>query len=133
LTGVWSEDSALTVFIDKSSDLIWGSSFYKEGNADYHRSKDKVEVSVPTIGLGKWLVESFDESDYVIVKIDVEGAEFAVVESLIETEAYKLIDQLLVEWHSQYEGQQPEGRKRADLEKKLRSLGAKYAEYDSPT
>ena len=50
--------------------------------------------------VASWIKSSFTVSDYVIVKIDVEGAEFDIVKKLEEQGALALIDVLAIECHS---------------------------------
>lgn len=47
----------------------------------------------------RWLKASFTPQDYVLVKMDVEGAEHAVVQRLAETGALRLVDRLALECH----------------------------------
>lgn len=55
-------------------------------------------VQVPCIDFSKWL-EQFDFADLVIVKMDIEGAEFPVLEKLLKDRTINLIDHLWVEFH----------------------------------
>jgi hypothetical protein len=50
--------------------------------------------------VASWIKHSFTVSDYVIVKMDVEGAEFDIVKKLEEQGALTLIDVLAIECHS---------------------------------
>ena len=38
---------------------------------------------VPTVDLVTWMVSSFSKKDYVVVKMDVEGAEFPILKNLM--------------------------------------------------
>lgn len=49
--------------------------------------------------MASWIKRSFTVSDYVIVKIDVEGAEFGIVKTLEEQGVLLLIDVLAMECH----------------------------------
>ena len=65
----------------------------------YHRGKVERSV-VPTVNVVRWLVESFRPDDFVVVKMDVEGAEHAIVPALIKAGGAPLIDVFLWECHS---------------------------------
>lgn len=41
-------------------------------------------------------------SDFCILKLDVEGSEFAIMDRLFETETINLVDVALVEWHQRF-------------------------------
>jgi FkbM family methyltransferase len=56
-------------------------------------------VEVKAIDFSDWLAQNVNPDDYVVCKMDVEGAEFDVLEHLLQTKKMALIDVLLVEWH----------------------------------
>ncbi|XP_021909817.1 uncharacterized protein LOC110823689 [Carica papaya] len=47
----------------------------------------------------KWLKSCFSAKDFVVVKMDVEGIEFQLIESMMETGAICLVDELILECH----------------------------------
>lgn len=49
--------------------------------------------------LAGWMLETFKPEDYIVLKIDIEGAEYAVVQRLIDSGAISLVQELYVEWH----------------------------------
>lgn len=56
-------------------------------------------IKVETIDFSKWLLSNFNEADSIILKMDIEGAEYEVIEHMIDTGAFGLIDELWIEWH----------------------------------
>ena len=58
-------------------------------------------VPVEAIDFSSWLAENFVSEDYVIVKMDIEGAEYDVLEKVIADGNMPLIDELIVEFHHQ--------------------------------
>lgn len=58
-------------------------------------------VSVPTIDFSKF-IEQFKNYDQVIVKMDIEGAEYQVLRHLINQDTAKIMDQLFVETHERF-------------------------------
>ncbi len=56
-------------------------------------------IRVEAINFGDWLRENFRESDFIWVKFDIEGAEYAVLESMLADDSVKYIDFLTVEFH----------------------------------
>lgn len=57
-------------------------------------------IEVECLNFGEWLEQSFsDSADRIICKMDIEGAEFDVLEDIIRTGHYKKVDEFLVEWH----------------------------------
>ena len=64
----------------------------------FHRGK--VETStVPTVDVVRWILQSFTEDDFVVLKMDIEGAEHSVVPALIEAGGAPLVDIFLWECH----------------------------------
>jgi len=58
------------------------------------------EVEVKKIDLSQWMVDNLTENDYVILKMDIEGSEYPVLEKIINSGLIKIIDKLYIEWHS---------------------------------
>jgi FkbM family methyltransferase len=56
-------------------------------------------VTVLTIDLSKWLLENTRPSDYVILKLDVEGAEYDILEKMIRDGSLDRVRHLFIEWH----------------------------------
>ena len=57
-------------------------------------------VEVDTIDLAGWLRElGLAADDYLVCKMDIEGAEFDVLEHLLRTGGVGMVNLLLVEWH----------------------------------
>lgn len=57
-------------------------------------------VRVRAVDVVSWLKEHFLEEDYVFLKMDVECAEHDIIEALVTTGGWRLIDQLAWECHS---------------------------------
>jgi hypothetical protein len=56
-------------------------------------------VTVETIDLSRWMLENTKTSDYLILKLDVEGAEYDILEKMIRDNAVQRLNHLFVEWH----------------------------------
>lgn len=64
------------------------------------KARDLAEpISVPCIDFCGWIKTNFDLADFIVLKMDIEGGEYAVIDNLISTKTYKYIKQLFVEWH----------------------------------
>ena len=68
------------------------------------------------------------EGNYIIVRMNIEGAEIELLENLIKTKAIKLVNELQVEWHSGkiigIKGGYDE--RRIEIQKKLNELGVSW-------
>lgn len=54
---------------------------------------------VETVDLSRWIRENTSQRDYLILKLDVEGAEYDIIEKLAEDNHLNRIRHLFVEWH----------------------------------
>lgn len=86
-------------------------------------------VTVTTVDLSSWLKEHTNRLDYIILKLDVEGAEYDVLEKLIRDRTIRRINHLFVEWHWQRVGV-PEER-HGELLRNLRRLRVPILEWDA--
>jgi FkbM family methyltransferase len=115
----------------------------KNGNAKFYESidkwgnfgstlrRDKREkldlnnpIDVTTIDIVDF-INIFSKDDYIIVKMDIEGAEYDILEHLLKRpDAYNKINELHVEWHSQFfiNGKKMEN----ELQKKINKTNMSY-------
>lgn len=57
-------------------------------------------VQVPCIDLSRWMRERFTPDDTVILKLDIEGSEYEVLEKMLADGTFQsLVDQLFIEYH----------------------------------
>ncbi len=89
-----TSDGNVRLFLSENFD---GSTLYP-GKLSGRINPDNF-ISVKAIDFSKWLARNVTADDYVVCKMDIEGAEFDVLEHLLKTKRMKMIDVLLVEWH----------------------------------
>jgi FkbM family methyltransferase len=96
---VWTHDGEISFYLDISRGprRSLGSTLFKEKKS--RRLNRKNPVTVPCVDFGKWVKENLSEDDLIILKIDIEGAEYDVLEKMIEDGSIKYIDDLYIEWH----------------------------------
>ena len=63
-------------------------------------AKDKPKP-VPSTSLVDFL-DNFDKDDYIVIKLDIEGSEYFVVEDLLRSGKADMINELYVEWHDHF-------------------------------
>jgi FkbM family methyltransferase len=137
-TAAYMCDASTTFFLDDSVEHNhWGSSMdgkphtWKLLESD---TMDKQEVTVPTMNLLKFLYEQTIPNDWVIVKMDIEGAEWDIVPCLATSPVATLVDQLYMEEHPIGWQLGNTTREEMDLAKlKLNDLGVQLPRYFSPT
>lgn len=60
---------------------------------------DRTPQKTECFDLSKWIKSSFDKNDFIVLKLDIEGAEYEVLDHLINTDVISYINVLCVEWH----------------------------------
>ncbi|MBN8560158.1 MAG: FkbM family methyltransferase [Leptolyngbya sp. UWPOB_LEPTO1] len=95
---VWTHNNGLSFFVghpetssvmpDKRVPLIYGRQL------DYANPRH-----VESMDFSQWILNNFDLSDHIVVKMDIEGAEYPVLEKMIEDGSIYYINKLYVEWH----------------------------------
>jgi len=91
---VWVYDGATVVYMSDNRESQGHSLLKEKDNVNIHN-----HIEVECIDFGRWLKETFDDNDYVAVRMDIEGAEFEVLNHIIEDGSINRIGKLLVEFH----------------------------------
>lgn len=92
------------------------------------------KVTVPTININKLIYENTIPADQVILKMDIEGAEYDVVPCLAHSPAAYLVDQLFLEMHPirwQVKGGNTTAAQMLEAKKLLESKGVRMPKYFS--
>lgn len=99
---VWVRDETLPMFLATH----WGPTTHKGGSSLLQKHAKGISaidydhpVNVEAFDFSNWLAETVTAQDYVIVKMDIEGAEYDVLEKIIRDGNAGLIDELIIEWH----------------------------------
>ena len=87
---LWVEDGNIT-FYDSGNEE---SSIIYEKSA--HSSK---ATTVESIDLGKWIMEKFSKDDHIILKLDTEGAEYEIIERMVNDGSIEYVDKFYCEIH----------------------------------
>ena len=94
-SAVWTENSELRFFFGEHNEQSSVMENKRTGNFSRMRS-----ATVPAVDFADWIDTSTSPDDALIVKMDIEGAEFDVLERLAAHPTRKRITRLLVEWHN---------------------------------
>lgn len=79
---------------------LWNDGYRTEDSLGEPLKGDIVTSKI--IRLSDFLKENITKNDYVVIKLDIEGSEFEVLEDLIVTDTYKLLSEVYVEWHERF-------------------------------
>ena len=90
---VWTSTKKIPFYIDE---------YDYDGSSVYKHKKNIVggkEIQTDAIDFDAFIRKNFSPSDFIILKLDIEGAEYPVLTKLLETKTINYIDELLIEWH----------------------------------
>jgi FkbM family methyltransferase len=95
---VWIRDGTVDLFLGhhESSTLLEGKTVPRRYNQQIDYTAPRV---VPCIDFSAWIRRTFSEDDEIIVKMNIEGAEYPVLSKMVEDETLGLVSALFVEWH----------------------------------
>jgi FkbM family methyltransferase len=92
--GTSAGTAKLFTCLEEVGDL--GNSLFSESRCNLDRDHP---VDVQMVDLASYILENFEPQDYLVLKLDVQGAEYQLVPHLISTGAIALLDEIHVEWH----------------------------------
>ena len=90
---VWTHNKKIPFFLDERD--YDGSSVYK----DKINIVGGKELLVDAIDFDAFILKNFKPDDFIILKMDIEGAEYPVLQKMVATRTINYIDELMVEWH----------------------------------
>jgi len=98
-TAAYMCESSTSFFLDSvnTEKNYWGSSM--SSNHPDVQASGKQKVTVPTVNLNRILYENTISSDWVMVKMDIEGSEYDVLPCVAKAPTASLIDRLYLEQH----------------------------------
>lgn len=95
---IWVENKVMDFFI--STD-IWGDLGCTLDPTKRERLDLTNPLKVNAIDFSEFLL-SFDKNDYIVVKLDIEGAEYEVIEHILNSGAINMVNELFIEWHDHF-------------------------------
>jgi FkbM family methyltransferase len=94
----WTSDGTVTFYpgalSDESSTLLTGKSEKSGWKIDYENG-----LTVKSIDIADWTLKNTTDDDLIIMKMDVEGAEYRLIPRLIEAQVPARLSEIRVEWH----------------------------------
>lgn len=103
---------------DEGGPLSTGASIKRRQHSIFYDADPAKALAVPAIDFGDYLERNRARYDAIIVKLDVEGAETELLESLLARDLLRCIDTLYVEFHAIFL-KSPERRSERRREKRL--------------
>jgi hypothetical protein len=116
---VWTEDGKLEFLME--SDTSGANTLY---HTRYPEGFALTKVPVESFDFSKWVGQQFSLEDYVILSLDVEGAEFPVLTKMLQDGTLNRLDRLYVEFHPWLHPPERQAEKRSrELTRQAEQLG----------
>nr|NQU91753.1 FkbM family methyltransferase [Bacteroidota bacterium] len=109
---VWIKDTELNFYLATQ----WGPNYKGGSTMMQGHTKNQTEidygnpVKVKAIDFSAWVKRSFMPDDYIIIKMDIEGAEYDVLEKMIKDNSLEYINELIIEFHNNMNDQISDAR-----------------------
>lgn len=97
---LWNEEGEQDFYFSVD---IWGDLGCTLNKNKRERLDLNNPIKVKSMKLSNFL-DKLDIEDYIIIKLDIEGAEYEVVKDLLDTNKITMIKELYVEWHDNFFG-----------------------------
>lgn len=95
-SAVWIKDEELNFYLSTRGQE--GSSVCENKFSNFMNHDEPLRVN--GIDFGKWIKENFSKDDYIICKMDIEGAEYDVVPHMIDDGSIEYMDEMIIEFHT---------------------------------
>jgi len=69
-------------------------------NPEEKAEKIVEQIKTPCIDFAQWIERNTSPEDEIIIKLDIEGAEYNVLEKILKSDYLDRIKKIYVEWHS---------------------------------
>jgi FkbM family methyltransferase len=96
---LWIENGTIDLYIGRNPA---GSSLFKDkttGNLD-----KKNPINVTCLYLGDWLRAYLSKDDYIVIGMNIEGAEYRLLDKMIRDSSAEYINELYVDFHNEKVG-----------------------------
>lgn len=122
-------DGTRTFYLDtvNAAHDYWESSIYAS-HPDAVKSKSN-GTELSAINISRWLLMNTLPRDFVVVKMDIEGAEYEIIPHMADMSVWTVVNHLLVEWHRM--GLTEKEAVARVAEEKLKAEGVQMPPYDS--
>jgi Methyltransferase FkbM domain len=112
-----SADGKTSLMLDQSDGgggrfPAWGSSVM-EDHVAMNRQNNTQRVSVRSMDFSKWLTDTLearsDPNGHVLIRMDIEGSEFAILRDLVNSGVLcKKVNKFVIEWHAMHFNPRPD-------------------------
>jgi FkbM family methyltransferase len=95
-------DSKISIRSDiEPTDLVGGGTNIMGNNHIFnHNNSDMSQIDVECFNFSEFIMKNFKIDDIIIIKLDIEGAEYQVLEQMISDGSINFINEIYIEFHN---------------------------------
>lgn len=111
------------------TDLGQGSSIIplNQWDGGLHIGKFVKTENVKCLDLSEWIKKNYKQNDYIVIKLDIEGAEYDLLEKMILDCTINYVNEFYIEWHSRFFVNQEEILEReSNIKRTIKHLMCEY-------
>ena len=79
-----------------------GASINREHNTSMYSPDPDKAIKVKTVSAGDFVNELSVDRPFVVIKMDIEGAEYVALEDMIQKSSFDKVSRIYIEWHGKY-------------------------------
>jgi len=95
----WTSSGTTNFYIDKENKLSQSCTGVEEKETVESIDREH-PITVHTARFVEFFIGNHSPDNYTVVKMDIEGSEYDVLEDMIATDTLRLVNELRIEWHS---------------------------------
>jgi len=103
---VWIEESTVDFFLSRENshgELVTDGSTLLHGKAPVHPLSGRIDYDHPVqtqaVDFSQWILNTFRQQDHLCMKMDIEGAEYAVLAKMMADKSISCVKKAFVEFH----------------------------------
>ena len=92
---VWVKDKKIGLFLGMG-DLTQSTTLFSSKKKYIDRANP---VKIDAIDFSRWILNTFEKDDYIICKMNIEGAEYPILDKMLKDDSINYINILFISWH----------------------------------
>jgi len=118
----WINNKGVEFTLDNRPGFLTGGSMFNN-NQPYLKNAPKVKVE--SVDFSSWLMNNTASTDDIIIKMDIEGAEYDILDKMFVDGTINRVNIIIIEWHDRF----MPGKKHAYLTQNIKKLNIRIIEW----
>ncbi len=118
----WIDSKGVEFTLDNRPGVLTGGSMFNHNQAYL---KNTTKVKVESVDFSFWLKNNTAATDDIMVKMDIEGAEYDILDKMFVDGTINRVKIIIIEWHDRF----MPGKKHSYLTQKIKKLNIRLIEW----